>query len=193
MYYNPHYMNQSRGHWNNSWNNDWDNNWNDDWNNWNNNNWGHNNWYTDHPSWFHHNNHHLTDHGPNPYTVNIEEATLLNDNFRTALWTGEYLQLTLMNIEPGDDIGLEIHRDHDQFLRVEDGLGLVQMGDRRDRLDFQRQVSDNDAIFIPAGKWHNLINTGRRSLKLYSLYAPPEHPHGTVHRTKEEAMGHKHH
>ncbi|MDV2583216.1 cupin domain-containing protein [Alkalibacillus haloalkaliphilus] len=193
-------------HWNNDWNN---NNWNnngyyDNNNNWNNNNnyynnnnnWDHNNgWDTYGPTWHQHHpgHHHSQDQGPNPYVVNIERATMMNDNYRTALWTGEYLQLTLMSIEPGDDIGLEIHRDHDQFIRVEGGHGLVQMGDRRDRLDFQRQVSDNDAIFIPAGKWHNLINTGRRPLKLYSIYAPPEHPRGTVHRTKEEAMGHKHH
>ncbi len=92
-----------------------------------------------------------------------------------------------MSINPGDDIGLEIHPDHDQFIRIEQGRGIVMMGDREDQLDFRAAVYDDYAIFIPAGKWHNLINTGRRPLKLYSIYAPPEHPRGTVHETKEDA------
>lgn len=129
----------------------------------------------------------LKDYGPEPFVVNIEEATKQNTNFRTALWTGEYLQLTLMSIQAGDDIGLEIHTDHDQFIRIEEGEGIVKMGDRKDHLDFQAKVYDDYAIFIPAGKWHNLINTGCKPLKLYSIYAPPEHPRGTVHETKEDA------
>ena len=129
----------------------------------------------------------LKDYGPNPFTINIEAATKQNDFFRIALWTGEYLQLTLMSIEPGDDIGLEIHPDHDQFIRIERGRGLVKMGDRKDQLDFEEKVRSGSAIFIPADKWHNLINTGRRPLKLYSIYAPPEHPPGTVDETKEDA------
>ncbi|TCK88043.1 mannose-6-phosphate isomerase-like protein (cupin superfamily) [Natranaerovirga hydrolytica] len=133
------------------------------------------------------------DHGPHPYVVNIEEATVKNDAYRTALWTGDYLQLTLMCIAAGDDIGLEVHHDHDQFIRIEEGEGLVKMGNKKDQLDFQRKVYDDYAIFIPAGKWHNLINTGKKPLKLYSIYAPPEHPHGTVHRTKSDAMKHHHH
>ncbi|NIK12636.1 cupin domain-containing protein [Alkalibacillus almallahensis] len=127
------------------------------------------------------------DYGPNPYVVNIERATMMNPYYRRALWTGEYLQLTLMSIAPGDDIGLERHQNHDQFIRIEGGRGLVQMGDRRDRPNFEREVRDNDAIFIPAGKWHNLTNIGRSPLKLYSIYAPPEHPRGTVHETKQDA------
>ncbi len=130
----------------------------------------------------------LTDFGPEPFVVNIEEATLQNENFRTALWTGSHLQLTLMSIDIGEDIGLEIHPDLDQFLRIEQGQGLVKMGDSKDRLDFQREVSDDFAIIIPAGKWHNLINTGSEPIKLYSIYAPPQHPFGTVHETKEIAM-----
>lgn len=127
------------------------------------------------------------DHGPNPYVTNIDKATRENTNFRTTLWTGKYLQLTLMSIKPKDDIGLEIHYDHDQFIRIEEGQGVVLMGDNKCNLDFRRRVYDDDVIFIPAGKWHNLINTGSRPLKLYSIYAPPEHPHGTIHRTKKEA------
>lgn len=131
----------------------------------------------------------LKDYGPEPFVVNIEEATKQNDYFRVALWTGRYLQLTLMSIRVGEDIGLEIHPDVDQFIRIEEGQGLVKMGNRKDCLDFQRNVSDDYVIFIPAGKWHNLINTGNIPLKLYSIYAPPEHPHGTVHETKEDAEG----
>ncbi len=129
----------------------------------------------------------LKDYGPAPFVINIEEATKQNNYFRIALWTGRYLQLTLMSIRVGEDIGLEMHPDVDQFIRIEEGQGLVKMGDRRDCLDFQRNVSDDYAIVIPAGKWHNVINTGNTPLKLYSIYAPPEHPHGTVHKTKEDA------
>lgn len=136
----------------------------------------------------------LKDYGPEPYVVNIEDATKQNDNFRLALWTGEHLQLTLMSIEPGDDIGLEVHPEHDQFIRIEEGQGITRMGDSKDKLDFQAMVYDDYAIFIPAGKWHNLINTGNKPLKLYSIYAPPEHPRGTIHRTKKEAEeAEKHH
>lgn len=133
----------------------------------------------------------LKDYGPEPFVINIEKATEYNNNFRTALWTGEYLQLTLMSINVGDDIGLEMHSDHDQFIRIEQGQGMVVMGDCRHNLNFERNIFDDYVVFIPAGKWHNIINTGCVPLKLYSIYAPPEHPHGTVHRTKEEAeMGH---
>jgi len=129
----------------------------------------------------------LGDYGPNPFVVNIEEATKQNTNFRIALWTGKYLQLTLMSINVGEDIGLEIHPDVDQFIRVEEGQGIVLMGDRKDRPNFQRRIYDDYALIIPAGTWHNIINTGYKPLKLYSIYAPPQHPHGTVHRTKADA------
>lgn len=129
----------------------------------------------------------LKDHGKEPYVLDIEDVTKTNENFRTAIWTGEHLQLTVMAIQPSDDIGLEVHEDHDQFLRIEKGKGLVEMGDSKDNLDFQQRVSSDDAIFIPAGKYHNLTNTGRKVLKLYSIYAPTEHPKGTVHKTKQEA------
>ncbi|ATW25799.1 cupin domain-containing protein [Candidatus Formimonas warabiya] len=129
----------------------------------------------------------LKDYGPAPFVVNIEEATKQNNNFRTALWTGNHLQLTLMSIPVGEDIGLEIHIDHDQFIRIEEGQGIVKMGDRKDRLYFQEKASDDYAIFIPAGTWHNLINTGNKPIKLYSIYAPPQHPKGTVHATKADA------
>ncbi|GGL29795.1 cupin domain-containing protein [Phycicoccus endophyticus] len=129
----------------------------------------------------------MTDHGPSPFVTNIEAATLGNDTYRTTLWTGGNLQLTVMAIEPGHDIGLEVHPDHDQFLRVEEGTARVQMGPAEDDLSFDETVSEDWAVFVPAGSWHNLTNVGAEPLKLYSIYSPPEHPHGTVHATKEEA------
>ena len=130
----------------------------------------------------------LQDRGKQPFVINIKEAARANDTFRTAIWTGNHLQVTVMSIEVGEDIGLEVHPTVDQFLRVEEGQGLVQMGDAKDRLNFEVPVRDDDAIMVPAGTWHNLINTGHTPLKLYTIYAPPEHPYGTVHRTKAEAM-----
>ena len=129
----------------------------------------------------------LRDYGPHPFVVNINEATKQNNNFRTALWTGNHLQVTLMSINVGDDIGLEMHPNVDQFIRVEEGQGLVRMGNRRDNLNFQRRVEDDFAIMVPAGTWHNIINTGNRPLKVYSIYAPPQHPKNTVHVTKADA------
>lgn len=129
----------------------------------------------------------LKDYGPQPFVVNINEAAKQNNTFRTALWTGSHLQVTLMSIPVGGEIGLEIHPNVDQFIRIEDGQGIVKMGSRKDYLDFQERVSDDFAIIIPAGKWHNLINTGNKPIKLYSIYAPPQHPHGTVHVTKADA------
>lgn len=128
------------------------------------------------------------DHGKNPYVVNINEAAKKNQTFRTAIWTGDHLQLTLMSLNVGEDIGLEGHPHVDQFLRIEQGQGIVQMGKRRNNLDFVRRVKDDSAIFIPAGTWHNLTNIGRVPLKLYSIYAPPNHPFGTVHETKNAAI-----
>lgn len=157
------------------------------------NSWG-NNWNSQYYYWDqqnrnpHYANYRLRDFGSKPFVINIEEATKQNRNFRTALWTGKHLQLTLMSINVGEDIGLEIHPNLDQFLRIEEGQGLVQMGKRRDRLDFQQRVYDNYVILVPAGTWHNLINTGRTPIKLYSIYAPPQHPFGTVHETKAIAM-----
>lgn len=129
----------------------------------------------------------IRDYGPEPFVVNIDEITKLNNTFRTALWTGEHLQLTLMSIPVGESIGLEIHPDTDQFLRLEQGEGLVQMGKDKNNLTFQRRVSDNWAFIVPAGTWHNLINIGNIPIKLYSIYAPPKHPRGTVHLTKADA------
>nr|WP_234122099.1 cupin domain-containing protein [Clostridium hydrogenum] len=126
----------------------------------------------------------LRDYGPQPYVVNIDAATKQNKNFRTALWTGEHMQVTLMSIKVGDDIGLEMHPNVDQFIRVEQGQAIAKMGKSKNKLDFQAKVDDNFAIMIPAGTWHNIINTGNMPLKVYSIYAPPQHPRGTVHVNK---------
>jgi mannose-6-phosphate isomerase-like protein (cupin superfamily) len=128
-----------------------------------------------------------TDFGPRPFIVDIEKATLENGAFRTALWTGTHMQLTLMCIAPGEDIGLEMHPHVDQFLRVEKGRGVTTMGLTEDNLAFVQPVFKDDAVFVPAGTWHNIINTGDGPLKLYSIYAPPGHQPGTVHETKEIA------
>lgn len=130
----------------------------------------------------------LKDYGKQPYTIDIEEASLQNETFRTAIWTGKNLQVTVMSIDVGDDIGLEIHDTGDQFIRVEEGDALVQMGDTKENLDFEATVSDDYAILIPEGKWHNVTNIGDSKLKVYVIYAPPEHPFGTVHETKADAM-----
>jgi len=131
--------------------------------------------------------HRITDEGRKAFVINIKNATKENTNFRTALWTGKYLQATLMNIQVGEDIGLERHDDHDQFLRIEMGRGIVEMGKNKNELNFRRWVSDDSAIFVPAGFWHNVRNIGNLPLKLYSIYAPPEHPFGTIHQTKKDA------
>jgi len=128
----------------------------------------------------------MQDNGPNPFVLNIEEATLENENFRTTAWTGNYLQMTLMTIQPGSEIGLEVHDDHDQFLRIEQGTARVEMGPTETDLQTW-DAADDFAIFVPAGSWHNIINTGDEALKLYSIYAAPEHAHGTVHVTKADA------
>ena len=127
------------------------------------------------------------DYGPKPYVTNIQKETLQNPYYRSALWTGEHLQLTLMSIPVRGEIGLEAHPNLDQFLRLEQGFGLVTMGNSPDNMNFQARVTNGYAIFIPAGTYHNLVNVGNIPIKLYSIYAPPEHPRGTVHETKEIA------
>ncbi|MCL2873387.1 MAG: cupin domain-containing protein [Defluviitaleaceae bacterium] len=141
-----------------------------------------------HMQWMPHQDGLITDYGPNPFTVDIRKAAYHNNTYRTALWTGAHLQLTMMDIEPGDDIGLEIHPYTDQFLYIVDGQGLTLMGDTKEFLWFRQPVYDDCAIFIPANTWHNVVNTGKRPLKLISVYAPPHHPFGTVHETKIDAI-----
>ncbi|MEL0338801.1 MAG: cupin domain-containing protein [Synechococcus sp.] len=124
------------------------------------------------------------DQGTKPWVVNIEELTTSNQNFRTTWWTGKQLQMTVMSIQPGEDIGLEVHQKGDQFIRVEEGTARVQMGTSKTNLSFDKTVGDDWAMFIPEGYWHNISNAGNEELKVYVLYAPPEHPAGTIHPTK---------
>ena len=128
-----------------------------------------------------------TDKSKKPYVVDIEDLTLQNENYRTTIWTGEKLQLTVMTIEPNDDIGLEVHHGIDQFLRIESGQGLCEMGDAEDNLYFKQKVKDDDAILVPADMWHNVTNTGDKPLKLYTIYAGPDHVPGTIHPTHQDA------
>lgn len=128
-----------------------------------------------------------TDFGRKPYVEDIKKLTIENENFRTAIWTGQQLQVTVMSIPVGGEVGLEEHKNIDQFLRIEDGDGLVQMGPREDDLSFEQQAHTDSAIMVPAGMFHNIINTGSKPLKIYSIYAPSEHPYGTVHKTADEA------
>ena len=129
----------------------------------------------------------IRDYGPEPCVFNINHATNMNQNFRTTLWTGRNMQLTLMSIPVRSDIGVEMHKDVDQFIRIESGHAKVYMGNRQNALRELGNVNENYAIIIPAGTWHNIVNIGNRPLKVYSLYAPPQHPAGTVHKTKEDA------
>lgn len=126
------------------------------------------------------------DYGPHPFVKDIEKITEENNTYRTAIWTGKNLQVTVMSIGVGDDIGLEVHPSTDQFIRIEQGQALVQMGNSKGFLDFNEEAREGYAIIIPAGKWHNVVNTGNKPLKVYVIYAPPEHPHGTVHMIKPD-------
>jgi mannose-6-phosphate isomerase-like protein (cupin superfamily) len=126
------------------------------------------------------------------WSGDIEKATLDNEHFRTAVFTGEHLQLTVMRLRAGEDIGLEAHPDRDQFIRVEAGRARVELGRRKEHVDEARVLEPDHAVIVPAGVWHNVVNAGEDDLRLYSLYAPPEHPADTMHRTKAEADAAEH-
>lgn len=123
---------------------------------------------------------------------NIEEETLANTNFRTVLFTGEKMQLTVMSIPVGGEVGLEMHEGLDQFLRVEQGKAEVTLGPSADEVAETHQLADDWIVIVPGGTWHNVVNTGDEELKLYSLYTPPEHPDGTVHVTKADSDADEH-
>ncbi len=129
----------------------------------------------------------INDIGPEPQSFDLERATVENTNYRTVAWSGKYLQLTLMSIPVGEDIGLEAHPETDQFLRVDAGRGRVQMGPAKDRLDFDREVEDGWAILVPAGSWHNVTNIGDEPLQVYAVYAPVHHAAGLVQATSDDA------
>lgn len=115
------------------------------------------------------------------YTINIETETLENPHFRRVLFTTPLSQLVLMTLQPGEEIGAETHDDHDQFFRIEAGQGKAIVGEDTYALE------DGVVVIVPAGAHHNVINTGKEPLRLYTLYMPPEHPDGVVHKTKAEA------
>ena len=119
-----------------------------------------------------------------PGLINIRSEVMCNNNFRKAIWTGEYLQVTVMSIPVGGEIGLEMHDNLDQFIKVEGGVAEVCMGKNNETLKTIGKINSNYAILIPAGTWHNIINIGSCPLKVYSVYAPPQHPANTVHKTK---------
>lgn len=126
------------------------------------------------------------------WVANIEGETRGNTTFRTALWTGKHSQLTVMSLRPGENIGLEVHPEVDQFLRLEQGTARVDVGPARDELSESYDVGEDWAFIVPAGTWHNVTNAGDTELKLYTIYSPPNHPPHTVHKTKAEAEAAEH-
>lgn len=124
------------------------------------------------------------------WTGNIETMTLENTNFRTVVYTGSHAQLTLMSVEPGEDIGWECHAHVDQFLRLEQGTARLELGSTENVVDERHEIGADWAMIIPAGTWHNVVNTGADDLRLYSLYSPPEHPPGTIHATRADDPEH---
>ena len=129
----------------------------------------------------------MPDAGPRFHVMNVPEAARSNADFRRAVWTGRYLQMTLMSVPVRGDVGVEMHLDVDQLLRVEAGQGLVRTGNCRHELSTSQMLQVGEVVFVPAGTWHNVENRGGCPLKLSSIYAPPQHPRGTVHRTKSDA------
>lgn len=129
----------------------------------------------------------VTDNGPQPNAFNIEAETRANTNYRTTAWTGKYLQVTLMSIPVGESIGLEVHPETDQFLRVDAGKGQCVMGPAQNELTFQQDVADGWSIQVPAGMWHDVINTGEEPLQVYAIYAPVHHAAGIVHETAADS------
>lgn len=129
----------------------------------------------------------IKDNGPDPNVFDIETATRQNDTYRTVAWTGKYLQVTLMSIPPGESIGLEVHPETDQFLRLDAGRGRCVMGPAEDDLPFERDVEDGWSVQVPAGVWHDVRNTGDQPLRLYAVYAPVHHAAGIVQQTAQDA------
>ena len=120
------------------------------------------------------------------FVANIEEKSLTNNYFRQVLFTASHSQLVVMALQPGEEIGMEVHPEHDQFFRFEQGEGKVI-------IDGEESIVKADwAVVVPAGAQHNVINTGQEVMKLYTIYSPPEHKDGTIHKTKAEAMQTEH-
>jgi mannose-6-phosphate isomerase-like protein (cupin superfamily) len=120
------------------------------------------------------------------FVTNIEEQSATNEYFRQVLYTAPHSQLVVMAIQPGEDIGMEVHPDHDQFIRIESGQGKAILNGE------EHVLVDGTAVVIPAGTEHDIINTGKAVMKLYTLYTPPEHKDGTIHKTKADALAEHH-
>ena len=120
------------------------------------------------------------------YVDNIEKITMDNGFFRQVMFTTDKSQLVVMALQPGEDIGLETHPEHDQFLRIESGFGKAVLNGQ------ESDITDGSAVVVPAGTEHNIINNSQEVMKLYTIYTPPEHKDGTIHRTKAEAMAAEH-
>lgn len=115
------------------------------------------------------------------FVDNIEALTEQNDDFRRVLYTGHNLQLVVMTLQPGDEIGMEVHDDRDQFFRIEEGSGEIWIDGKANK------VKADDGVIVPQGANHNVVNTGKEPLRLYTIYGPPEHIDGTVHATAADA------
>ena len=122
--------------------------------------------------------------GDSPSLINIRNAACANGYFRREIWTGEHAQITVMSIPVGGEVGLELHDGFDQILMVEYGVASVYVGKTKQEVKFVGSANSDYAVAIPAGTWHNLINEQNVPLKLVSVYAPPHHPVGTIHKTK---------
>lgn len=133
----------------------------------------------------------INDIGPQPQSFDIELATKENTAYRSVAWSGRYLQVTLMSIPVGGDIGLEAHPETDQFLRLDAGSGRVQMGAAKDKLTYQKDVSDGWCVLVPAGTWHNITNIGATPMQVYTIYAPAHHAPGKVQATAAAAKADK--
>ena len=129
----------------------------------------------------------IEDIGPQPQSFDLEKFTRENTDYRSVAWSGRYLQVTLMSIRVGSDIGLEMHPETDQFLRLDAGRGRVQIGPAKDQLTFEKEVSDGWCILIPAGSWHNVTNIGDEPMQVYAIYAPAHHKPGKIHKTASDA------
>lgn len=127
------------------------------------------------------------DMGGDPWMLDIKRSTIENSSYRETKWTGEYMQMVLMSIKPGEEIDLEKHDNLDQFIRLEQGEARVLMGKEEDDLSYEKTIYGNWAVFVPAGYYHRVVNSGDIDLKLYTIYAPASHPKGTTHKTYSEA------
>ena len=125
----------------------------------------------------------IKDVGPEPQSFDVERATKENANYRSVAWSGRYLQVTLMSIPVGGDIGLEAHPETDQFLRLVAGRGRVQMGSAKNHLSFDEEVADGWCVLVPAGTWHNITNIGTTPMQVYAIYAPAHHTPGKIQAT----------